>query len=174
MNRNVTISVVVIVIAVLAIGIAAGLYVTSKTTSTSGNTSATTSIAGPKNGPIKIVAAENFWGSLVGQLGGNRVSVISVVSDPNADPHEYESNPANAEAIANASFVIVNGDGYDDWALSLISASNTPGQKVLNVQDYLNSTANPGCALKDYWDYANGCSNEHFWYSPFYVNDTEV
>lgn len=86
---------------------------------------------------IQIVAAENFWGSLVQQLGGTHVNVLSVVSDPNADPHEYESNAADARAVANANMVIVNGVGYDDWALKLISASNNPNQTVLNVADLL-------------------------------------
>jgi zinc/manganese transport system substrate-binding protein len=106
---------------------------------------------------LQVVAAENFWGSLVTQLGGTHVQVLSIVSDPNADPHEYESNTADAEAIAKANYVIVNGAGYDDWALQLISASNSPGQKVLNVANLLGQTVN---------------SNPHFWYSPYYVNDT--
>src|SRR5437870_6260138 len=62
---------------------------------------------------VQVVAAENFWGSLVSQLGGTHTQVLSIVSDPNADPHEYESNAANARAIANANLVIVNGAGYD-------------------------------------------------------------
>src|SRR5207302_8130112 len=106
---------------------------------------------------VQVVAAENFWGSLISQLGGTRVQVLSIVSDPNADPHEYESNTANARAIADASLVIVNGAGYDDWALSLIGASNIPNQKVLNVQRLINLSA---------------ATNPHFWYSPYYVNDT--
>src|SRR5690242_4533382 len=56
--------------------------------------------------PIQVVAGENFWGSLVSQLGGNRTSVLSIVTDPNADPHDYESNSANAVAIADANLVI--------------------------------------------------------------------
>ncbi len=106
---------------------------------------------------IQIVAAENFWGSLVSQLGGNRTSVTSIVSDPNADPHEYESNSANAQAIATASLVIVNGAGYDDWALRLIAAGNNQNQKVLNVADLLGKKAG---------------DNPHFWYSPTYANRT--
>jgi len=106
---------------------------------------------------VQIVAAENFWGSLVSQLGGTQVRVLSIVSDPNADPHEYESNTADAEAIANAKFVIVNGAGYDDWALKLISASNTPNQTVLNVQELIGQSIG---------------ANPHFWYSPYYVNET--
>jgi len=106
---------------------------------------------------IHVVAAENFWGSLITQLGGTRVSVTSIVSDPNADPHEYESNTADAIAIANAQLVIINGAGYDTWAQQLIASSNTPNQVVLNVQELINQT---------------DTANPHFWYSPTYVNET--
>jgi zinc/manganese transport system substrate-binding protein len=101
-----------------------------------------------------VVAAENFWGSLVSQLGGIDVQVKSIVTNPNADPHEYESSAADAEAIAKANYVIVNGAGYDQWALELISASNTQGQKVLNVASLLGQGIG---------------SNPHFWYNPYYV-----
>lgn len=109
------------------------------------------------SGQIKIVAAENFWGSLMQQVGGKYVNVTSIVTDPNADPHEYESSAANARNIANANMVIVNGVGYDDWALRLISASNNPNQTVLNVANLLGVV--------------NG-SNPHLWYNPTYVNET--
>jgi zinc/manganese transport system substrate-binding protein len=83
--------------------------------------------------------------------------VTSIVTDPNADPHEYEANPANAQAIANAKLVIVNGAGYDDWVLRLIAANAAPNQKVLDVADLLGKKAG---------------DNPHFWYSPAYVNRT--
>ena len=108
-------------------------------------------------GAIQVVAAENFWGSLASQVGGTRVHVLSIVSDPNADPHEYESNAADARAMANASLVIVNGAGYDTWALSLVAADNNPQQTILNVQELIGQQVG---------------ANPHFWYSPYYVNDT--
>lgn len=164
MKRNMMAAIVVIVIVILVAGIAVGVILGAKSTSTA------SSVTSPSL-PIHIVAAENFWGSLISQLGGNRVSVLSIVTDPNADPHEYEANTADAAAIANASFVIVNGADYDDWALQLIAASNTPHQTVLNVQQLLNSTVNPGCAEASYTA-ENTCINPHFWYSPYYVNYT--
>lgn len=106
------------------------------------------------SGVVEVVAAENFWGSLVAQLGGSHVHVLSIVSDPNADPHEYESNTSDAVAVANAQFVIENGDGYDAWCAQLISASNSPGQVVLNVANLLGIPAG---------------SNPHFWYGQSYV-----
>src|SRR5579864_3680601 len=87
-------------------------------------TSTSTGATSTSGKMISVVAAENFWGSLVGQLGGLHVNVTSIVSDPNADPHEYEANPVDAEAMARAQYIIVNGADYDTWALQLISASD--------------------------------------------------
>jgi zinc/manganese transport system substrate-binding protein len=146
----------VIIVVVLVVGAAAGLYLASGSTSSS-SSSTTSSSSSPSNEVINVVAAENFWGSLVSQLGGAHVNVTSIVSDPNTDPHEYQSNPASARAISNAQLVIVNGAGYDTWALNIIAASNAPNQRVLNVQKVINQSTN---------------ANPHFWYSPYYVNDT--
>lgn len=108
-------------------------------------------------GTIQVVAAENFWGRLVAQLGGSHVHVLSIVSDPNADPHEYEANTTDALAIAHAQLAIVNGAGYDDWCLQLVSASGAAGPVVLNVGERLGLS--PG-------------DNPHFWYGAAYVNAT--
>jgi zinc/manganese transport system substrate-binding protein len=105
-------------------------------------------------GILNVVAAENFWGSLATQLGGTKVDVTSIVSDPNADPHEYETNPADARAFTAASFVILNGAGYDDWGTQLLAAQPEPGRKVFTVSSLLNKK--PG-------------DNPHFWYNPTYV-----
>jgi zinc/manganese transport system substrate-binding protein len=151
-----------VLIVLIVAGTFTGIYLSNHTTSSTTSSSGLAGTAGVSgtasaNGVIKVVAAENFWGSLVSQLGGTHVNVTSIVTDPNADPHEYESNTADAIAIANAQFVIINGAGYDDWALLLIAASNTKNQVVLNVQELINQTVG---------------ANPHFWYSPYYVNDT--
>lgn len=145
MQKITYVAVVVLVVVALAAAILAGSHFLG------GSTSSSTS------SKLQVVAAENFWGSLVSQLGGAHVQVLSIVTDPNADPHEYESNVADAEAIANANYVIVNGAGYDDWALKLISANNNPNQTVLNVANLLGKKEG---------------DNPHFWYSPLYVNET--
>lgn len=106
-------------------------------------------------GGLKIVAAENFWGSLVGQLAGTQAQVISVVSDPNADPHEFSSSAATARAFANADYVIVNGAGYDSWSENLLGAEANPRRQVLNVAELLGRKSG---------------ENPHFWYDPTYVN----
>ena len=106
-------------------------------------------------GVLHVVAAENFWGSLVSQIGGSHVQVLSVVSDPNADPHEYESNTTDARAVATANYVIENGAGYDSWVDKLVGAGSSPNRKVLNVATLLGKKEG---------------DNPHFWYNPAYVN----
>jgi zinc/manganese transport system substrate-binding protein len=148
---------VVILIVLVAIVVIMGSHsnpVAANNNSVAANTS---SVASNNSKVLQVVAAENFWGSLVSQIGGTHVQVLSIVSDPNADPHEYESNTANALAIANADYIIVNGAGYDDWANKLIGAGTKPNAKVLNVADLIGKKEG---------------DNPHFWYSPDYVNQT--
>jgi zinc/manganese transport system substrate-binding protein len=108
---------------------------------------------------INVVAAENFWGSLVSQLGGTHVNVTSIISDPNVDPHEYQSNDSDAIAIKNAQYVILNNVGYDDWASALISADGDTNQTVLNIGDSLGVSVTGGIVT----------GNPHQWYNPAYV-----
>jgi zinc/manganese transport system substrate-binding protein len=87
---------------------------------------------------VNVVAGENFWGDIVAQLGGPHVHVTSIISDPNADPHEYESSAKNAAAIAKADVVVENGLGYDDFMDKLLSASPRSGRDVLSVAKILS------------------------------------
>ena len=100
---------------------------------------------GSSSSTISVVAAENFYGDVVKQLGGSHVSVKSILSDPNVDPHEYESNVQNAEEVSKAQLVIENGLGYDTWMDQLLSASPNPNRIVLvagNIADH-KLTDNP-------------------------------
>jgi zinc/manganese transport system substrate-binding protein len=106
------------------------------------------------SGAIKVVAGQNFWGSIASQLGGTKASVQSVVTDPNADPHEYETNTNDARAFADANFVILNGAGYDNWANRLLAANPSSHRTVLIAADLLGKKAG---------------DNPHFWYNPDYV-----
>src|SRR5471032_2346928 len=65
--------------------------------------------SGGSSRPIAVVAGENFWGNIASQIGGAHVKVTSIISDPNTDPHEYETDPNDAAAVARARFVIENG-----------------------------------------------------------------
>lgn len=78
---------------------------------------------------IRVVAAENFWGSIAAQIGGSHVKVTSIISNPDTDPHDYEPTAGDARTVATATYAIVNGIGYDAWAGKLL-ASNPSGQRT--------------------------------------------
>src|SRR5579864_7072299 len=116
------------ILGIIGIIIIAGIgFVVYKASKTGSITTSGTS----QSGVVKVVAAENFYGDIVKQLGGNHVSVTSILSDPNADPHEYESSVQDAEAVANANIVIENGLDYDTWMNKLLSASPNSNRTVL-------------------------------------------
>lgn len=102
------------------------------------------------NTRLTVVAAENFWGNIASQLGGSHVNVTSIISDPNADPHLYESNAANAAAVAKARVVIVNGVGYDDFMNKMLANSKNSDRRTVTAATILGVT-DPG-------------ANPHLWY----------
>ena len=71
---------------------------------------------------VHVVAAENFWGNIAGQLGGSDVRVTSLITNPNSDPHLFETSAADAATLAQAQVVVENGAGYDTWMQNLLSA----------------------------------------------------
>ncbi len=90
------------------------------TSGASARTRRTTARAGST--VIRVVAAENFWGSIASQIGGTHAHVVSIITNPNTDPHSYEPTPADARTLADARFVIENGIGYDPWVPKLLAA----------------------------------------------------
>jgi zinc/manganese transport system substrate-binding protein len=98
-------------------------------------------------GPIKVVAAENFWGNLAAQIGGSHVSVTSLISNPNADPHLFEPGTSNGLSVATADVV---GANYDPFMTKLLNASSSSSRQVVTIADVLHvSGSNP---------------NPHLWY----------
>src|ERR1700742_4849749 len=65
--------------------------------------------AAAEGGKLNVVAAEDFWGSIAAQLGGEKVQVTSIITNPAADPHDYEPTSEDARTLAGAQVSIVNG-----------------------------------------------------------------
>lgn len=100
---------------------------------------------------INIVAAENFYGEIAQAIGGERVSVTSVITQPGTDPHDYEPTPSVARAVADADIVVLNGADYDPWMERLIDASQNPDRGVIDVAALIGKKAG---------------DNPHVWYEP--------
>ena len=104
--------------------------------------------------PVKIVAAENFYGDIASQIGGGEVAVTSILTNPNQDPHLFEASTETAKALANAKVVIANGVDYDPWLEKLITANKAPGRQEIVVAALVGRKAG---------------DNPHLWYDPAYM-----
>ena len=101
--------------------------------------------------PVHIVAAENFYGRISAQIGGNYVEVISILNNPQQDPHLFSSNPVTARAVANADIIIYNGLGYDPWINNLIASAQSKNNHIIVAASLT------GKKMGD---------NPHIWYDP--------
>jgi zinc/manganese transport system substrate-binding protein len=98
---------------------------------------------------ITVVAAENFYGDIARQIGGDRVSVVSIMNSPDQDPHLFETTPGIVRQIAAAQVVVFNGANYDPWMEKLLAAAPRAGR--LNVHVAAITNRKPG-------------DNPHLWY----------
>jgi zinc/manganese transport system substrate-binding protein len=100
---------------------------------------------------LNVVAAENFYGDIAAQIGGDLVDVSSIMSNPDQDPHLFETSPSVARQVSTAHIVIFNGANYDPWMEKLLAATPRPGRIAINVADLTGK--------KD-------GDNPHLWYAP--------
>jgi zinc/manganese transport system substrate-binding protein len=112
---------------------------------------ATFTAARAADGKIDVVAAENFYGSVAKEIGGDRVSVTSILNNPDQDPHLFEVSPAIIRQIAAAQIVVYNGADYDPWIEKLLQVTARPGRVAIIAADLMNKK--PG-------------DNPHLWYDP--------
>ncbi|HVJ35317.1 MAG TPA: zinc ABC transporter substrate-binding protein [Terriglobia bacterium] len=98
---------------------------------------------------LPVVAAENFYGDIVQQLGGPAVQVTSILSNPDQDPHLFEASPSTGRALATAKLVILNGADYDPWMEKLLKATPSADRLVVVVADLVH---------------AKSGDNPHLWY----------
>src|SRR5665213_1992859 len=101
--------------------------------------------------PIKIVAAENFYGDIAKQIGGPEVSVASILRNPDQDPHLFEVSPSVGRDVSAARIVIYSGIDYDPWMEKLLAAARSADRKTIVVAELV------GKKIGD---------NPHVWYDP--------
>jgi len=102
-------------------------------------------------GAIGVVAAENFYGDVAGQIGGAQVHVTSILSNPDQDPHLFEASPSVARAISDAQIVVYSGIDYDPWMDKLLGAARSSERTTIVVAELAGRKAG---------------DNPHIWYDP--------
>lgn len=78
------------------------------------------------DGKVSVVATTNVYGDLAATIGGDRVSVTSLIDSLSQDPHSYEATARDRLAVRSAALVIENGGGYDPFMEDLLDGAKTP------------------------------------------------
>jgi len=108
---------------------------------------------------LKVVASFTVLADVVKQVGGDHVSVTSLVG-PNGDPHEFEPSPADAKHLKAAQVTFVSGEGLEGWMDRLITASGYKGTPV---------TASEGINTRTMEEDGQTVTDPHVWNSPVNV-----
>lgn len=112
---------------------------------------------------IDVVASTSVYGDIAKSVGGDKVSVTSIISKTSQDPHSYEASTQDKLAVSKAQLAIDNGAGYDDFFRKLLDDSKISADKTLtavNVSGLLpaaTSGASPSAVPEGF--------NEHIWYN---------
>jgi zinc/manganese transport system substrate-binding protein len=128
-----------------------------------------TASAGAAAGQVPVVTSTNVYGDLVGRVGGSRVVVTPIITDPAADPHSFEANPRTQLALSQARLVVRNGGHYDDFVSAMLDAAGGERQ-VLDAVEISGRATSAGHAEEGHAEEGPGAGdeedhfNEHVWY----------
>ncbi|MGH3974061.1 MAG: metal ABC transporter solute-binding protein, Zn/Mn family [Pseudonocardiaceae bacterium] len=103
------------------------------------------------NERLTVVASTDVWASVARAVAGDAAEVKSIINDPSADPHAYESKPADAVDVTNADLVVFNGGGYDEFMPEILQSV---GDKATIEAFALTEKPADGSPV-----------NEHVWYA---------
>lgn len=80
--------------------------------------------------PRPAVASFSILADMLRAVGGPFLAVESIVG-PEADAHVFQPSPSDAQALARARFVVINGLGFEGWMPRLIRASGFRGTQIV-------------------------------------------
>ncbi|WP_070379746.1 metal ABC transporter solute-binding protein, Zn/Mn family [Rhodococcus sp. WMMA185] len=84
--------------------------------------------------PLSVVASTNVWGSVAQAVAGDNIVVTSIVNEPFADPHSFEATPSDVARLTDASLIVYNGGGYDQFVDDVL-ASDDSNKLTVNAFD---------------------------------------
>lgn len=116
------------------------------------------------DGELRVVASTDVWGSVAQAVAGDRLEVTSIITEPSADPHSYEASPADAAKITDASLVVLNGGGYDQFVEDVLqSAGDKPTVDAFELHEERTGTHSTE-SDEEHAGHSHGAVNEHVWY----------
>jgi len=79
---------------------------------------------------LPVTASFSILGDLVAVVGGDRVSVHTLVG-PDEDAHVFEPKPADAKRLLQSRLLVINGLGFEPWAAKLARSAGFKGETVV-------------------------------------------
>ncbi|WP_120521346.1 metal ABC transporter solute-binding protein, Zn/Mn family [Arthrobacter celericrescens] len=155
-------------VARLSLAASAGLAILLSACSAPAATSPSSSAA---DGAIPVVTSTNVYGDIVRSIGGDKVSVDSIISKTSQDPHSYEANAQDKLAVSKAKILVENGGGYDDFLHKLADDAGFDHANIITAveatglaphEDHEDGASHPA----DEHGHDHGAFNEHVWYDP--------
>jgi zinc/manganese transport system substrate-binding protein len=135
--------------------------------------SACTNTESPDASKPSIVATTNVWADVANQVAGDYFEVTSLINKPTQDPHSFEASARDQLAVSEAELFIMNGGGYDDFAIKLASAANVEPFNVFENRVDAHAevhTEEEHHAEEEHHHEHNG--QDHIWYDLHVVEHT--
>ncbi len=127
-------------------------------------------VAAPAWAAVNVVATTTDLAALVREVGGNLVTVESIVP-AGVDPEAFEPRPGDLGKLKRADLLVRVGLGYDYWLDALVRQI---GDKRLMRGGEANLDASAGIPLLEIrgqsvmneGGHAHGVANPHYWLDP--------
>ena len=86
-----------------------------------------------------VIATTSVFADLAQLALGNNVTIETIVP-AGVDVHTFEPSPADAQKLAGADLIVMNGLGLDEWALSLLEAAGKSEEDVLELAEGIDES----------------------------------
>ncbi|MFM8730322.1 MAG: metal ABC transporter substrate-binding protein, partial [Candidatus Limnocylindrus sp.] len=86
-----------------------------------------------------VIATTSVFADLAQLALGDNVTIETIIP-AGVDVHTFEPSPANAQKLAGADLIVMNGLGLDEWALSLLEAAGKSEEDVLELAEGIDES----------------------------------
>ena len=118
-----------------------------------------------------VIATTSVFADLAQLALGNNVTIETIVP-AGVDVHTFEPSPADAQKLAGADLIVMNGLGLDEWALSLLEAAGKSEEDVLELAEGIDES-NAWVYLEgeehseeEGEEHGHGGADPHIWLDP--------
>jgi zinc transport system substrate-binding protein len=110
-------------------------------------------VASPNSNKMQVVASFYPLYYFSSQIGGDRVDVHTLIPD-NVEPHSFEPTPVDLIMVSKAKIIVYNGEGFEPWIGSFISAVDNPSLIQVDTSKNIDPL------------HVQGVADPHFWLDP--------